>query len=87
MNGQCCKSGAARRTGFAASILPGAALALLPKCPLCLAAWLGLVTGVGVSAAASVYLREGIIVLCVAGLLSASRLVWRNFALSKRSLR
>lgn len=87
MNGQCCKRDSGRRAGFAASILPGVALVLLPKCPLCLAAWLGLATGVGISAAAAAHLREGVIVLCVTGLSLAGRLVWRNFWLSKRSLR
>jgi len=66
MSGQCCRRGSRRRAGVAASILPGAALVLLPKCPLCLAAWLGLMTGVGVSAVAAAYLRGAIVVLCVA---------------------
>jgi hypothetical protein len=66
MIGQCCRNRARRRAGFAASILPGTALVLLPKCPLCLAAWLGVVTGVGVSAAAAAYLRGAIVILCVA---------------------
>ncbi len=71
MNGRCCKGSASGRAGFAASILPGAALVLLPKCPLCLAAWLGVVTGVGISAAAAGYVRGAIMVLCVAGLVFA----------------
>ena len=32
-------------------------MALLPKCPACLAAWLALATGVGVSAPAAGVLR------------------------------
>jgi hypothetical protein len=76
MSGQCCKGHARRRAGFAASILPGTALVLLPKCPLCLAAWLGVVTGVGVSAAAAVYLRGAIVILCVASVaLGISRML------------
>lgn len=67
MNGQCCRGGARRRAGFAASMVPGAALVLLPKCPLCLAAWLGLVAGVGVSAVAAAYIRGAILVLWVVG--------------------
>ncbi|MGD0000875.1 MAG: hypothetical protein ABSE21_12320, partial [Bryobacteraceae bacterium] len=63
MVAQCCTGGgpsrrlARRLSGAAASILPGAVLVLLPKCPLCLAAWLALVTGIGVSAAAAQCVR------------------------------
>ena len=65
MNGQCCRGGGRRKAGVAASILPGAALVLLPKCPLCLAAWLGVVTGMGVSAVAAAYLRGAIVIFWV----------------------
>jgi hypothetical protein len=87
MNGPCCRGSARRRAGFTASILPGAMLMLLPKCPLCLAAWLGLVTGVGVSAVAATYVRGAMAMLCVAGLAFVSCLALRNFVLSKGSLR
>lgn len=68
MTAQCCTGGgpsrrlARRLSAAAASILPGAALLLLPKCPLCVAAWLTLVTGIAVPAAAARGLR-GLIVL------------------------
>ncbi len=70
--GPCCPDeGAPRRfvrrlSGAVVSILPGAALTLLPKCPLCLAAWLTVATGVGVSAAAAARVREWIVVLWLA---------------------
>ena len=54
--GLCCRPDG-RRTGTAASILSGAMLVLLPKCPLCVAAWLAVVTGIGVSAAAVEWVR------------------------------
>ena len=57
-----------RFSGTTASVSSVAVLLFLPKCPLCLAAWLGVVTGVGVSAVAAVYIRGAIVVLCVAGL-------------------
>ena len=50
MKAGCCAKAAS-------SVLPGAALVLLPKCPLCLAAWLTVVTGVAVPAAPAAYLR------------------------------
>jgi hypothetical protein len=39
MTGQCCKRAAA------GSILPAALWVVLPKCPLCLAAWLAAAAG------------------------------------------
>lgn len=38
-------------------VVPAAFLALAPKCPLCLAAYLTLVSGVGISAAAAEHVR------------------------------
>lgn len=65
MKQQCCntRGGPAsyrlvrRISAVTASILPAAALVLLPKCPLCLAAWLTVMTGVGFSAAGADLLR------------------------------
>ena len=85
MPGQCCTGeGPSRRLArrwarAAASMLPGAVLVLLPKCPLCLAAWLTAVAGVGVSAAAAAYVRELIVVFWVAAaVLAAARIIRRR---------
>jgi hypothetical protein len=43
---------------------PSALLILLPKCPMCLAAYLAL-AGTGVSTTAAAGLRVGVIVLCL----------------------
>ena len=45
MNAGCCTGGTAARRFFPA-ILPAVLLAVLPKCPLCFAAWIAAATGV-----------------------------------------
>jgi hypothetical protein len=73
MVGQCCMGGgrsrrlARRLAGSAASVLPGAVLMALPKCPLCIVAWLA-VAGIGVSAGAVVWMRGLIVALWVAAI-------------------
>jgi hypothetical protein len=68
--GTCCRGGrtsaVARGAGeVAAWALPATGLALIPKCPMCVAAYVALVTGVGISASAASHLRTAAIVLCV----------------------
>lgn len=50
-------------------ILPGTILALLPKCPICFAAYVALGTGIGLSVTAATYLRTGLLALCLGSLL------------------
>jgi hypothetical protein len=49
-------------------LVPSAVVALLPKCPACLAAYLALGTGVGVSVTAAQWLQTVVIALCAASL-------------------
>ena len=69
----------ARRSGAIVSwILPGAILALLPKCPVCLAAYLMMATGISISIATAVSLRALLVVLCVSSLILLGRRHIRN---------
>jgi hypothetical protein len=66
-------------------IVPSATLALLPKCPLCVAAYVALATGIGISLPTATYLRAMLIIICVALLvfMMARRLFVRRGAETK----
>lgn len=75
--GPCCDVASDRKRSTWATkvrealtwILPGALLALAPKCPACLAAYVLLWTGLGLSFSAATYLRWAMLALGVASLL------------------
>jgi hypothetical protein len=55
----------ARLPGGAASLLPGVFLMLLPKCPLCLAAWIAASTGIALPAIVAGNLRPSLLIVSV----------------------
>jgi hypothetical protein len=73
----CCHAGRDRKTPMRvgkartalAWILPSVLLVLLPKCPACVAAYVLLWTGLGLSLSVAAGLRYGLLFLCVASLL------------------
>jgi hypothetical protein len=75
MAGRAPRPLAGRRAKVTASILPAALLVLLPKCPLCLAAWLTVATGVSFSAASAGWLRDSIVLLWVG---AVAMMIWRR---------
>jgi len=42
-------------------IVPSAVLALIPKCPLCVAAYIALATGIGISFTTAAFIRSALI--------------------------
>ena len=52
-----------RAPRFVSWVVPGAVVALMPKCPACLAAYVALGTGVALSLPAAANLRFGVLVL------------------------
>lgn len=78
-----------RRVGEVAGwLVPGAALALLPKCPACVAAYVALGTGIGISLPTATYLRAMLVITCVASLLFlTARRLRRSFFTSREKSR
>ena len=65
-----CNCGKARRAlAVTKWALPATVLALVPKCPACVAAYVLLATGVGVSVSTAAVIRTGVIAVSVGTLL------------------
>ncbi len=65
MNNLSCCSGRCpkRATKTVSFLLSSVALIFMPKCPVCMAAYVALFTGLSVSTAAAGYLRLGLMVI------------------------
>ena len=59
-------------------VVPSCVLALMPKCPMCVAAYAAAWTGLGISLTTATYLRIMLLTLSVAALgFLAAKTMWR----------
>jgi hypothetical protein len=59
---------APRRVNLTGWLLPSALLVLMPKCPACMAAYIAMATGLGISLPTAANVRSMLITLCIASL-------------------
>jgi sterol desaturase/sphingolipid hydroxylase (fatty acid hydroxylase superfamily) len=70
----------------ASSVLPAVILVLLPKCPVCIAAYIAMATGIGLSLPVTAHLRTLLVILCATSLIYfVARLLHRRLALGASS--
>jgi hypothetical protein len=50
-------------------LAPSVGLALIPKCPMCVAAYVAMISGVSISFSAAAWLRLGLVALCLGALM------------------
>ena len=48
--------------------MPAVVFTIIPKCPVCLAGYIALGTGIGLSVTTATYVRIGLIALCIVSL-------------------
>ncbi|GMV91069.1 MAG: hypothetical protein KJ060_21395 [Candidatus Hydrogenedentes bacterium] len=94
MNGTSCCQSPVRRSGLRSRVLettgwavPGALLVLMPKCPACVAGYIALATGVGISFTAAAYLRTGLLVASVGLLILLAARQVHGFVRRRRAAR
>lgn len=57
-----------RAGGTARWLVPGLTLVMIPKCPVCLAGYVALATGIGLSLPVAAFLRMALLITCVLAL-------------------
>lgn len=68
-------------------LLPGVILAMLPKCPLCVMAYVAMATGIGISFSTAATARILIVAVCVTALAYvAAKYVYRMIVTPSRRL-
>lgn len=79
------RSFACRSSTTASWVIPGALLVLLPKCPMCLAAYIAMFSGIALPFSAAASLRFALIGACSASLAYVAIRRLRRHFLSQRS--
>jgi uncharacterized protein (DUF58 family) len=64
---------------LAGGMIPGVLFCVMPKCPLCLAAWVSIATGLTLPFPVANGLHKSLIALCVASVLLSGVLFARSF--------
>lgn len=93
MNHPCCRDSGgetpakwrSRLADLAAWTLPGVLLAATPKCPMCVAAYVALATGVGLSAATASWLWAALLLLFAGSLAYAAVRTFCSFRAAARA--
>ena len=58
-----------RSVEFAKMMLPAIVFTIIPKCPVCLAGYIALSTGIGLSITTATYVRIVLIIICILSVL------------------
>jgi hypothetical protein len=64
-------------------LVPAAVMALIPKCPLCVAAYVALFTGVGISVSTAQWIQILMWVFCLTALAYLAVRHWRRWSVSR----
>jgi len=83
----CCHQSAAKSLSVAGWIVPAVVLAVMPKCPACLAAYIAAGTGLGLSLSTAAHLQTSLLILCASSLSYLVVKLLRTFILKAKTKR